>query len=135
LVAVVYPILVNFPSRHLHNNSPNATRHADGGFVLDVDIGHISGLGGDRGSPLANSHQKKKFKFQNPLQQNYRHTRCVAEFLNLDHDLLHSVVFFIGDIELKTPMPDNVLTKGLSNYIKRFATPVLTIKLVVEIEH
>jgi restriction system protein len=77
---------------------------------------------------------KKKFKFQNPLRQNYRHTRCLAEFLNLDHDLLHSVVFFIGDVELKTPMPDNVLTKGLSNYIRRFTTPVLTTAQVVEIE-
>jgi hypothetical protein len=44
------------------------------------------------------------------------------------------VVFFIGDIELKTSMPDNVLTKGLSNYIKRFATPLLTPAQVVEIE-
>jgi restriction system protein len=42
---------------------------------------------------------KKKFKFQNPLRQNYRHTRCLAEFLNLDHDFLHSVVFFIGNVE------------------------------------
>jgi hypothetical protein len=65
----------------------------------------------------------KKFKFQNPLRQNYRHTRCLAEFLNLDHDLLHSVVFFIGDVELKTSLPDNVLIKGLSNYIRRFTTP------------
>jgi restriction system protein len=37
----------------------------------------------------------KKFQFQNPLRQNYRHTRCLAEFLGLDHDLLRSVVFFI----------------------------------------
>jgi restriction system protein len=44
---------------------------------------------------------RKKFKFQNPLRQNYRHTRCLAEFLNLDHDLLHSVVFFIGNVELE----------------------------------
>ena len=78
---------------------------------------------------------RKKFKFQNPLRQNYRHTRCLAEFLNLDHDLLHSVVFFIGNVELKTPMPDNVLTKGLSNYIKRFTTPVLTPAQVLAIEH
>jgi restriction system protein len=78
---------------------------------------------------------RKKFKFQNPLRQNYRHTRCLAEFLNLDHNLLHSVVFFVGNVELKTPMPDNVLTKGLSNYIRRFTTPVLTPAQVVEIEH
>jgi restriction system protein len=78
---------------------------------------------------------KKKFKFQNPLRQNYRHTRCLAEFLNLDHALLHSVIFFVGDVELKIPMPDNVLAKGLSNYISRFTTPVLTSAHVVEIEH
>jgi restriction system protein len=78
---------------------------------------------------------KKKFKFQNPLRQNYRHTRCLAEFLGLDHDLLHSVVFFIGNVDLKTPMPDNALTKGLSNYIRRFTTRVLAPAWVVEIEH
>ena len=55
----------------------------------------------------------KKFKFQNPLRQNYRHTRCLAEFFYLDHDLLHSVVFFIGNVELKTPMPDNVSNQRL----------------------
>jgi len=77
---------------------------------------------------------KKKFKFQNPLRQNYRHTRCLAEFLNLDHHLLHSVVFFIGDIELKNSMPDNVLTKGLSNYIRRFTRPVLSPAKVLEVE-
>jgi restriction system protein len=78
---------------------------------------------------------KKKFKFQNPLRQNYRHTRCLAEFLSLDHDMLHSVVFFVGNVELKTPMPDNVLTKGLSSYIRRFTTPVLSPAKVAEIEH
>ena len=66
---------------------------------------------------------------------NYRHARCLAEFLNLDHDLLYSVVFFIGNVEFKTPMPDNVLAKGLSNYIRRFTTPVLTPAKVMEIEN
>src|ERR1700704_2460799 len=80
------------------------------------------------------THADAKLLFQNPLRQNYRHTRCLAEFLNLDHDLLHSVVFFIGDIELKTSIPDNVLTKGLSNYIRRFTRPVLSPAKVLEIE-
>src|SRR5258708_39347972 len=43
---------------------------------------------------------KKKFKFQNPLRQNYRHTRCLAEFLNLDHDLLHSILAVDQDVGL-----------------------------------
>lgn len=76
----------------------------------------------------------KKFRFQNPLRQNYRHTRCLAEFFGLNHDLVHSVVFFIGDCELKTKMPDNVLTSGLSSYIMNFTTPVLTPARVLEIE-
>jgi restriction system protein len=76
----------------------------------------------------------KKFKFQNPLRQNFRHTKCLAEFLHLADGLLHSVVFFIGDAKFKTTLPENVLTKGLSNYVKRFADPVLDPTRVLEIE-
>jgi restriction system protein len=76
----------------------------------------------------------KKFQFQNSLHQNYRHTRCLAEFLGLDHDLLHSVVLFIGDCKLKTKLPENVLTSGLSSYIRKFAKPVLTPACVTQIE-
>jgi len=76
----------------------------------------------------------KKFQFQNPLRQNYRHTRSLAEFLGLDHDLLHSVVFFIGDCELKTKISENVLTSGLSSYITKFTNPVLTPDRVAQIE-
>jgi restriction system protein len=50
----------------------------------------------------------KKYQFQNPLRQNYRHTKCLSEYLGLDHDLFHSVVIFTGESEFKTPMPENV---------------------------
>lgn len=43
----------------------------------------------------------KKHQFQNPLHQNYRHTKCLAEYLGISHNLIHSVVFFIGEA-LKT---------------------------------
>lgn len=36
----------------------------------------------------------KKYRFQNPLRQNYRHTRTLAEFLSLPHEKFHSVVMF-----------------------------------------
>jgi hypothetical protein len=58
----------------------------------------------------------RKYQFQNPLKQNYRHTRCLAEYLHLDHRVFHSVVWFIGDCTFKTPMPENVLASGLSGY-------------------
>jgi restriction system protein len=67
----------------------------------------------------------KKYRFQNPLRQNYRHTKCLADFLSLDHSLFRSVVFFIGDCQFKAAMPREVMTSGLASYIKRFANMCL----------
>ena len=75
-----------------------------------------------------------KHQFQNPLKQNYRHTRCLADFLKVDHDLMKPVVFFIGDCEFKTPMPRNVINNGLIPYIKEFKQACLTGKQVDDIE-
>ncbi len=76
-----------------------------------------------------------KHQFQNPLKQNYRHTRCLADFLKVDHDLIRSVVFFIGDCEFKTSMPRNVINSGLTSYIKEFKQTCLTSKQVEDIEN
>jgi restriction system protein len=51
----------------------------------------------------------KKYRFQNPLRQNYRHTKALAEFLGIEHSKIHSVVLFWSECEFKTPMPLNVL--------------------------
>lgn len=75
-----------------------------------------------------------KHQFQNPLKQNYRHTRCLADFLKVDHDLMKPVVFFIGDCEFKTPMPRNVINNGLIPYIKEFTQACLIGKQVDDIE-
>jgi restriction system protein len=60
----------------------------------------------------------KKYRFQNPLLQNYRHTKALAEFLGIDHSNIHSVVMFWSECEFKTPMPPNVLDRGYSAHIK-----------------
>ena len=60
----------------------------------------------------------RKFKFQNPLRQNYRHIKTLSEFLGLPEDKFHSVVMFWGDSEFKTTMPPNVMSSGYSSYIK-----------------
>jgi restriction system protein len=60
----------------------------------------------------------KKYKFQNPLHQNYRHIKAVAEFLGVPEAKLHSVVMFWGECEFKTPMPANVMLQNYSGYIK-----------------
>jgi len=60
----------------------------------------------------------KKYRFQNPLHQNYRHTKALAEFLGIEHSKIHSVVMFWSECEFKTPMPPNVLDRGYSAHIK-----------------
>lgn len=68
----------------------------------------------------------KKYPFQNPLHQNYRHTQALAEHLGKPPEIFHSVVFFIGDCEFKTPMPANVLERGICRYIQSFTREVLS---------
>jgi restriction system protein len=62
----------------------------------------------------------RKTQFRNPIRQNYRHTKCLSEYLNINHDLIKPVVYFVGECELKSPMPDNVLTDGVTSYIQKF---------------
>ncbi|MEM5785911.1 MAG: NERD domain-containing protein [Syntrophobacteraceae bacterium] len=63
---------------------------------------------------------REKHRFQNPLHQNYRHVKALTEHLRVEHGKIHSVVFFIGDAELKTDLPSNVMASGLAAYIKGF---------------
>ena len=68
----------------------------------------------------------KKNSFQNPLKQNYRHKKCLAEYLNIKLELMHSVVFFIGESSFKTQMPPNVLDKGIVAYVEGFQEILLS---------
>lgn len=62
---------------------------------------------------------KDKFKFQNPILQNYAHSCALKEqlpFINIK--ALHNVVVFSEESEFKTQMPENVIQgKELINYI------------------
>jgi len=52
---------------------------------------------------------RHKSKFQNPLNQNYKHTEILRSALELDKDKVFSVVVFVGDSAFKTAMPENVV--------------------------
>lgn len=75
----------------------------------------------------------KKFRFQNPTRQNYRHVKALAEYLQIPDEATRSVVFFIGDCEFKTPMPPNVLTHGLCRYVQSFHKQVFSPEQAEEI--
>ena len=70
----------------------------------------------------------KKVRFQNPLRQNYLHTRSLADVLGIEHNKIHSLIVFWGDCEFKTPIPENVV-KGIfksTRYIKSKKQILLT---------
>ena len=59
-----------------------------------------------------------KTRFQNPLRQNFKHTKAVESFLSLRPRYVHSVVVFVGDAEIRTDLPVNVThLRGLCPYI------------------
>lgn len=104
--------------------------------IFVVETKNIKGwiFGDPLGDKWTQSIYGKKSQFQNPVKQNYRHTRCLAEYLRLDHELFKPVVFFIGDCEFKTSMPANVLNRGLVPYIKGFRQECLSPDEVKRIE-
>ncbi|WCH24431.1 nuclease-related domain-containing protein [Aeromonas salmonicida] len=69
---------------------------------------------------------RRRHGFQNPLHQNYLHVMTLKTLLGLADHQLHSIVYFIGDCTFKTPMPDNVIRRGLIRYVKSKTTQVLT---------
>lgn len=76
-------------------------------------------FGDARQSQWTQSLYGKKFRFQNPLHQNYRHTKALEAFLGLPPGHFHSIVCFIGETcQLKTELPANVVCGGPFRFIK-----------------
>jgi hypothetical protein len=75
---------------------------------------------------------KVKFKFQNPILQNFRHVRAVQELLNfLPHNAIKSVVVFTGEAEFKTEVPQGVFSLyGLIDYLREQTVEVMSLNRV-----
>ena len=75
---------------------------------------------------------RTKFKFQNPIHQNYGHVQAVQELLDfLPASAITSVVVFVGNAEFKTGIPAGVFTlAGLIEYLKRCTEEVLSLNRV-----
>ncbi len=68
----------------------------------------------------------EKYQFQNPLKQVYRQKKVLSQFAEVDESLIHTIVYFVGDSNFKTPLPENVLNSGLSSYITSFRDHILS---------
>lgn len=69
---------------------------------------------------------RQKNRFQNPLRQNYAHLKALQVYLKLPLRTFRSVVYFVGEAEFKTAMPENVLRGGLRNFIMKHQEPELS---------
>ena len=71
---------------------------------------------------------KRRFKFQNPMQQNQLHVRAVRDLLDfLPPETVKSLVVFTGDAVFKTPLPDGVCyMRSLVELIQEYTTEVLS---------
>lgn len=66
-------------------------------------------------------------QFQNPLHQNYKHTKILADLLGMESDRIFSVIVFVGDSTFKTAMPENVThAGGYIRYVKSKVTPLFS---------
>lgn len=72
---------------------------------------------------------RSKFKFQNPIRQNYKHVCAIQELLEfLPADAILSVVVFTGNAEFKTSIPNGVFTfPEFMAYVERRATEVMSV--------
>jgi len=75
---------------------------------------------------------KSKFKFQNPILQNFRHVRAVQGLLDfLPPGIIQSVVVFTGEAEFKTAVPQGVFSlAGLIQYLHDQTVEVMSVNRV-----
>ena len=97
--------------------------------VFVVETKNMKGwiFGTEKQSTWTQQIYKNKYKFQNPLRQNYRHTQAVKEILQVEENAVHSVIAFVRDCQLKSKVPSNV-TKGIDciRYIKEMDVELLS---------
>jgi len=123
---------------HVYNNvtlqTPDGTTQIDhiivsrfGIFVVETK--NMKGwiFGSPQQATWTQQIYKHKTRFQNPLRQNYKHTKAVEALLELPPETLHSVIVFAGGATFKTSMPENVLhLSQLSPYIRSKQKTIFT---------
>jgi len=76
-------------------------------------------FGKERGKNWTQKIYQRSVSFQNPLRQNYKHTKTLESLLNINHNKIFSVIAFVGDSVFKTEMPNNVTyAKGSIKFIQ-----------------
>lgn len=98
-----------------------------GVFVIETKrrTGWIFGNGRSREWTQVN--YGRKYRFRNPIHQNFKHVAAVRDYLGVGQHKILSIVVFAGDYEFKTGLPPNVVDiDDLVPIILTFDQPVLS---------
>ncbi len=104
--------------------------------IFVIETKNMSGwiFGNEHQAKWTQTIRRSKYPFQNPLRQNYKHTKTLALSLDMPYEHFHSVVVFTSNAELKTKMPSNVgHLKEMIVYIKSFNEEVFDNQTILEI--
>lgn len=97
--------------------------------ILVVETKNMKGwiFGAEHQSQWTQKIYRHSYKFQNPLRQNYKHTKTLQDQLEVPEYAVKSIVVFVGDCKFKTDMPPNVV-RGMRyiRYIKQWREHVLS---------
>jgi len=77
-------------------------------------------FGSERQSKWTQSIYGKNYSFQNPLRQTFRQKKVLSEFLEIPETTIHVVIFFVGNCQFKSRLPENVMRSGLGKHISQF---------------
>lgn len=141
LATIKLPKKTYHPIHNVTVPSDNSTTQIDHIYVsrfgvFVVETKHLKGwiFGSERQSQWTQQLYREKYKFQNPLRQNYKHVIVLESLLEIPGAAIISVVAFTGDCRFKTDMPPNVTYGvGFIRFIKSFRTPILSDEQVLEV--
>jgi len=103
-------------------------------FVIETKTYKGWIYGGERDAKWTQVIYKRKERFQNPLRQNYKHTKTLSDLTGIPHEYFKSVVVFVGESKFKTDMPANVVhIRDFVRHIKTYRTPIIRDEQVTEI--
>ena len=97
--------------------------------IFAIETKNMQGwiFGSERQAEWTQKIYKRTFKFQNPLRQNYKHTKALEAMLQVPPDTIHSVIVFVGGSTFKTEMPASVTYGGgCARFILSFTQPVFS---------
>ena len=101
--------------------------------IFSIETKNMQGwiFGSERQAEWTQKIFKRSFRFQNPLRQNYKHTRALEATLQVPPETIHSVIVFVGGSTFKTEMPANVTYGGgCVRFILSFTQPVFDTRQV-----